>query len=1382
MKWVVFLLAFFRAVLGEEVVLETPVYELRHQCNVEGKFHNTSELLADVPCMKLPKCSEGGVKHNGPHKMSFKLRLESLDEFRTPRLEISPTTEMLYNLIGSENRVEYVALPQSACFGCAYRNVTWTNSYRTKAQYNFFVPLTSKQRQRDMTRQLVPVLNSIPLHRSTEGQQGIRVWTFDPEAYKAPSLKQVLKLDCATVTTEFHAPILGKLEDRRIRPCGAACTRNETWDGRYEITFPFGMTKTFLKPKDATPGLTSCRPGHVQYTFPNAALRFSDKNHCEKGLVYQITWFGKGHVTISTSPTKNMLIYTILLLFHCAFLIAQNTTPAGPCVVNISTLNLEPKHYNGSWFVVARKAPVSKDYLPVDSSSSMMRLLLDDEGNLNMTEYHSINGTCMPPLSGFWRRHENAFQMEMRTENGQLIQLEVRAIFHELSGENNEEMNMVLYGCRTRESDGKCVAGEELISIMSNSRHPQTLQLFKSAKHIEDFACIDILLLNKMDTYNAAECGDEIVDEDQKLRHAKIWENDEYVDVECRAENMGQFAVPITEFFEEPRMLTVIAFKDPELEKEQISHVSCLYDSKTHAKCSWLRQRTCFQAELNQEFEEPSKIKSSSRFLKVNGTEVEIDLSGMVVWQNGDEYITMQCLQVAADGSCDQHRVYVWSDEDLMDQPTIREIYRALQNVCVDPTELIFLNTFHECDDQTAEPEKVPEITCGPQPNWSPLNTSLLQGVWYVAADLNADPKIFLQSAVIEFSSVKDNPAGLLIRYYAQKESDRECVGPGEGFARLLENGTLSVSIQYSYRQVPNYKNTMNFMLQILYLDNQRAVLYWCFRRAENGSCIQYDVDVLIRSRFFSYSDLSLIQPYLHRACVSNNRLRWFDLHSSCGYEMSASTKLRRDMVTLSHSEVLDILTNVQEPQCQTKQIRGRRAPLHLVEKPGTWFLMAQFDQMARDTYATIFRIHTVGEKFAIAKMHQSAAIPGEETLCFERLLIIEEVLGEDGDYSYVLSFDAANQASTTFIFRFLFFNRNVAVIYSCLNYKENGHCKENAIYVLSRHESIDHAELTVLEKVAKTVCINPDILFHTSTHDFCVQDHRRIFLPPQCAGIDAVPQSFRKLPEAEYSRLYDNIRLYAVASSRHFENPFSVIHLKGGVFTRNVQLADGNCKEEHVEILVSPTNRYLFLVHNVTYLVDPLARKDEILLKKAQLSGADLPCLFPMNYNDTTCDLATPPTCETSPPLSAAEGLLGDWMLYASDPFTVANSRCRVVDHPTVDGAHQFTCRSESWDGNCERVELFQFAVDAWGGYRLTSEVPAVHENFEIFPKGNVSLTADRLLFFREDPVAGRLWSVWIRTSPGATPDPLQTTPKDLGQFCVWPTRTQMRSLEQLC
>ncbi|PIO59563.1 hypothetical protein TELCIR_18972, partial [Teladorsagia circumcincta] len=79
----------------------------------------------------------------------------------------------------------------------------------------------------------------------------------------------------------------------------------------------------------------------------------------------------------------------------------------------------------------------------------------------------------MPPLYGVWTKKGLGYFMELRTENGHLF-------------------------------SRNCLPNEELVMIMSNSRHPQTLQLFKSAKLIEDAACIDILQFKTLDTYN--EC------------------------------------------------------------------------------------------------------------------------------------------------------------------------------------------------------------------------------------------------------------------------------------------------------------------------------------------------------------------------------------------------------------------------------------------------------------------------------------------------------------------------------------------------------------------------------------------------------------------------------------------------------------------------------------------------------------------------------------------------------------------------------------------------------------------------------------------------------------------------------------------------------------
>ncbi|KJH44724.1 hypothetical protein DICVIV_09248 [Dictyocaulus viviparus] len=75
-------------------------------------------------------------------------------------------------------------------------------------------------------------------------------------------------------------------------------------------------------------------------------------------------------------------------------------------------------------------------------------------------------------------------------------------------------------------------------------------------------------------------------------------------------------------------------------------------------------------------------------------------------------------------------------------------------------------------------------------------------------------------------------------------------------------------------------------------------------------------------------------------------------------------------------------------------------------------------------------------------------------------------------------------QVASFVVFRFLFFNRHVGVLYSCLSITVDGKCDERAIYVISRHETIDHAELIVLEKVAKAVCVDPHVLYHTATFE----------------------------------------------------------------------------------------------------------------------------------------------------------------------------------------------------------------------------------------------------------------------------------------------------------
>ncbi len=46
---------------------------------------------------------------------------------------------------------------------------------------------------------------------------------------------------------------------------------------------------------------------------------------------------------------------------------------------------------------------------------------------------------------------------------------------------------------------------------------------------------------------------------------------------------------------------------------------------------------------------------------------------------------------------------------------------------------------------------------------------------------------------------------------------------------------------------------------------------------------------------------------------------------------MSASTNLRRSLLTLTHQEVLNILTKVQQPRCLRDQINGLYVDLNKV-------------------------------------------------------------------------------------------------------------------------------------------------------------------------------------------------------------------------------------------------------------------------------------------------------------------------------------------------------------------------------------------------------------------------------------------------------------------
>ncbi|VDK41912.1 unnamed protein product [Anisakis simplex] len=694
-----------------------------------------------------------------------------------------------------------------------------------------------------------------------------------------------------------------------------------------------------------------------------------------------------------------------------------------------------------------------------------MKLIPNGE-NLNMIEYYESNQTCHGPIYGVWVKQVNGYVMRVRVENT-VFEMAIQAIFHDYSGEDNDEMNMVLYGCRRFKTDDSCEVGEQMASIVSNSRHPQTLAV--------------------------ASCGDEIVDNDQKLVNAQIDSEGELIESECK---------------DEPRTLTVTAFMDPVLLKEDISHISCFFTSKYEANCEWIRHEMCFKSNLTQSFQDAFTIESSTILQLKNTSSIDIDWSGTLLWHNGDECIIYKCIDINEDGTCDQYRIYVWSDEDLMDQPTIRTIYDELDTICCDPTNLIFLNTFHECDE--ANMVKVPSVKCGLLPGWSPVNTQLLEGVWFFAADINADPKIYMQSAVVEMTT--------------SRASYADCF-----------NTQMTV---LSKRQN-----------QILYVDNLRMLLYWCFNRAQNGSCIQYDVDILVRTRHLAYHDLAILDPYLKMACVSHDQLRWFDLHSRCGLDMSQTTKLRRTVMTLSHKEVLDILTNVQEPRCKKELLKGLKVDLSAIEKAGKWLLVSRYDHFEFDTYAMIGRIRLIEPGKAIVKVFQSAARSGSQKKCYQRMFVlIEHADGDDnGDITYHLYFEsllgskAFSKLFLVLILRFLFMNRHVGVIYSCIAYNKTGQCAENALYVISRHESIDHTELSVLETVANSVCIPVEHLVHVAFHDDCIHENHHLKLATVAFSTVSVlpkPVTFDENIQ-QLKHRYKNNTYFAIASSSPERQPF---------------------------------------------------------------------------------------------------------------------------------------------------------------------------------------------------------------------------------------------------
>uniref|UniRef100_A0A915CCD1 Lipocalin/cytosolic fatty-acid binding domain-containing protein n=1 Tax=Parascaris univalens TaxID=6257 RepID=A0A915CCD1_PARUN len=585
-------------------------------------------------------------------------------------------------------------------------------------------------------------------------------------------------------------------------------------------------------------------------------------------------------------------------------------------------------------------------------------------------------------------------------------------------------------------------------------------------------------------------------------------------------------------------------------------------------------------------------------------------------------------------------------------------------------TEMIeFLD---ECDESKVMKE--PSVECGPLTGWSPVSVQLLEGAWFFAADINADPKIYIQSAVVELTANGTGSDMLNIRFFALRESDSRCIGPGKGTVQLhRHNSTITVQVQYHYDSLPELRNSyIRWQSQILYVDNLRMLLYWCFKRAANGSCVQYDVDILVRTRHLAHHDLALLEPYLKMACVHHDQLRWFDLHSRCGLDMSQSTKLRRTIMTLSHREVLDILTNVQEPRCKKDQLKGIRVDLSVLEKAGKWLLISRYDHFEFVTYAMIGRIRVIESGKAIVKVFQSAARPGSQKRCYQRMFMLAEDVNDD-DFIYRLYFESLLGSKSFMVLRFLFMNRHVGVIHSCLSYKKNGECDENFLYVISRHDSIDHTELSVLETVANSVCIPVEHLVHMALHDDCIHENRDVKLVTvPCSAISLLPQP----PNGDeiiqqLQQRFKNNTYFAIASSSLEPKRF-ILKFNDG-YVKKIYESHSRCYERDIRLYAVKGNEMLVVVNDdELVLLSPFAFSSPLVIQSAQYSG-EFPCLLPIHYDAynmssiTTqghgCEELKPHNC-TPPPISLDPSKMnGVWVLQEALHQTVANLRCEVTN-----------------------------------------------------------------------------------------------------------------------
>ncbi|VDO77648.1 unnamed protein product [Haemonchus placei] len=207
-------------------------------------------------------------------------------------------------------------------------------------------------------------------------------------------------------------------------------------------------------------------------------------------------------------------------------------------------------------------------------------------------------------------------------------------------------------------------------------------------------------------------------------------------------------------------------------------------------------------------------------------------------------------------------------------------------------------------------------------------------------------------------------------------------------------------------------------------------------------------------------------------------------------------------------------------------------------------------------------------------------------------------------------------------------------------------------------------------------------------------------------------------------------------------------------------------CTTAPASVEFSARNRLLVRVDGDIVLLHPTASRSELFLKEAQLTGS-LPCLYPIEPSNSTCDELVPPVCEGATSLRVAEQLHGEWVLHAADPTYVLNWKCQVKPYE-VD-QHEFICQSEGWFGECERETRAILTVDAWGGFRLTSESP-LHVPSELMSSGNISVTPDRLILIRDGDLVGRRYSVWVRPDY----EPGSELADELSRFCIWPLPAQ--------